>query len=79
MTLPDPHRLQLAGARSAPPISDAERIARREAIDFATANIGLEGFRLSARAKEIGERYVAGDLTLDQFLAEVNDSAVSRD
>jgi hypothetical protein len=53
-----------------PKLTAAELLARRQAADFARANVGLEGFRTSDPEYEaLVERYVTGEFDLDEFLA----------
>ena len=50
---------------------ELERRRRRDGLTFARGSLRLEGFFISAEAEAIGERYVAGELTLDEFVAQV--------
>ena len=53
-----------------PALSATELLARRQAVDFARANVGLEGFRISDPEYEaLVERYASGELDFDEFLA----------
>ena len=58
-------------AASRPAISDAERAQRLAAINFARGSVRYEGGILDAEAEAIGARFVAGDLTLDEYIATV--------
>ena len=50
------------------PITDAERRKRQEAVNFARANVGLEGFKPSEEAEQRAARVVAGELDLAEFV-----------
>lgn len=52
-----------------PKISDEERRKRREAIDYGVASVGLEGFTISAEAAAENERYIDGEITMDELIA----------
>ena len=54
-----------AAARSAQTLSEAERIRRQEAVDFARANVALEGFAPDAATEALFARLIAGELTSD--------------
>lgn len=58
--------------KSAPRISAAERQKRLDAINFARGSVRLEGFVLDARTEEINRRFVDGELTLEEFIAETD-------
>jgi hypothetical protein len=45
-----------------------ERRRREEAVRFADASIGLEGFVVSAAEKVRAERFIAGEIDLAEFL-----------
>jgi hypothetical protein len=49
-------------------ISNEERARRREAVDYAIASVGLEGFVLPIEEKLNAERYVNGEIDLDEYL-----------
>ena len=49
-------------------ISEAERECRREAVDFATASFKLEEVEISKKTQKQAERYINGQLTLDEFV-----------
>lgn len=53
----------------APASSDAERRRRQEAIAYGQASVSLEGFPITADAKELAERFVAGDIGLNEYAA----------
>ncbi|MDR0441345.1 MAG: antitoxin VbhA family protein [Candidatus Accumulibacter sp.] len=53
-----------------PALSATERLARRKAVDFARANVALEGFNVSTPEYEaLVERYASGELDMNEFLA----------
>lgn len=53
---------------TAAPITDAERRKRLEAINFARASVGLEGFKLSEADEQRAARFVAGEIDLSEFV-----------
>jgi Antitoxin VbhA len=53
---------------AAAPLSVAERRKRLEAVRFANASIGLEGFKVSTEAQVRAEQFVAGEIDLAKFL-----------
>ena len=67
------HRLALVeehGERkAASPLTAAGRRDREEAVRFANASIGLEGFRVSAEEQALSDRFVAGEIDLAEFLS----------
>lgn len=50
-------------------ISTEERQRREDAVDFATASIGLDGFKLSPEAVAHAQRYINGEIDLEKYLA----------
>jgi hypothetical protein len=50
-------------------ISDEERQKRLEAVNFARGSVRLEGFILSAEEMAENERYIAGEITIEDMLA----------
>ena len=46
----------------------AERLRREDAVNFARASVGLEGFTLSAQDEANAARLINGDLALAQFV-----------
>ena len=54
--------------QTAAPITDAERRRRQEAVSFARANVGLEGFKLSEAEEQRAARFVAGEIDLAEFV-----------
>ena len=55
-------------ARSA--LSAEERRTREAAVRFADANIGLEGFRVEPEEQARAQRYIDGEIDLDEFLRD---------
>lgn len=49
-------------------ISDAEQSERKKAVAFATASIGLSGFETSEEMKHVGQRYITGEIDLNEFV-----------
>lgn len=49
-------------------LSDAERRKRQEAVNFARANVGLEGFKPSEEAEQRAARFIAGEIELADFV-----------
>ena len=54
--------------RAIEPITEAERRKRQEAVNFARANVGLEGFKPSEEAEQRAARFVAGEIDLAEFV-----------
>ena len=50
------------------PITEAERRKRQEAVNFARANVGLEGFKPSEEAEAQMRRHIAGEIDLTEFV-----------
>ena len=46
-----------------------ERRKRLEAVNFARASVGLEGFKSSEESEQHAARFVAGEITLAEFLS----------
>jgi hypothetical protein len=49
-------------------ISDEERARRLEAVKHARASVGLEGFIIPPEEEEHAQRYVDGEIDLDEYL-----------
>ena len=49
-------------------ISGAERDRRVAAVNYARASVGLEGFSLSAPDEEHAQRFIDGDIDLEEFV-----------
>ncbi len=64
-------------SRAKPLITDEERLARGRGTDVARGSVFLSGFTLSAEAEAITERYVAGELDPDEFIAAIKQSTQS--
>jgi predicted transcriptional regulator len=54
--------------KAKPRISEEERERRQEAVDFAKANIELEGFTRSYEEEIHAQRFVNGEIGLDEYL-----------
>lgn len=53
---------------SKPRLTEAERARRLEAVAYARASIGLEGFTLSQADELHAKRFIAGDIELAAFV-----------
>lgn len=53
---------------TAAPITDDERRKRQEAVNYARASVGLEGFKLSEAEEQRAARFVAGEIDLADFV-----------
>lgn len=51
-------------------ISEDEKNARREAVEYARSSVGLEGVTLSKGLLDIADKYVQGLLTREEFTEE---------
>lgn len=62
--------VQQAGnpAPPAPAISADERKRREEAVNYARASVGLEGFKISEAEKEHARRFINGEIDMPEFL-----------
>jgi hypothetical protein len=49
-------------------ISDVERQRREDAVDFARASVGLEGFTPSEEAEAHARQYINGEIELAEFV-----------
>jgi hypothetical protein len=49
-------------------ISEAEQSERKKAVAFANASIGLSGFEISEEMKHLGQRYITGEIDLNEFV-----------
>lgn len=61
-------------AMDAPPDGD-ERQRRQAAVDFALANVGLSGFTPSEEVQDQMQRFIDGEVGLDEFVNGVMDHA----
>ena len=50
------------------PITEAERRKRQEAVNFARASVGLEGFKPSEAVEQQAARFVGGEIDLAEFV-----------
>ena len=48
--------------------TSGERLQRLEAVDFARASVGLEGFKPSVEDEELARAFMEGEITLDEFI-----------
>jgi len=55
---------------SVPAISAEERAKRQCAVDFARGSVRFEGFILSPEVEELNRRFIEGELTSDEYVAE---------
>ena len=53
-----------------PALSPDERRKREDAVRFANASVGLEGFKVSPEAEARAERFITGDIDLAEFLQQ---------
>ncbi len=49
-------------------ISDTERDRRVAAVNYARASVGLEGFSLSAADEAHAQRFIDGEISLNEFV-----------
>jgi hypothetical protein len=49
-------------------ISDIERSRRQSAVNYARASVGLEGFSLSEADEAHSQRFVDGQISLQEFV-----------
>jgi hypothetical protein len=50
-------------------ISEQERARRKRYTDYAIASVSLEGFQLSETDLKFVDRYINGEMDLDEFVA----------
>lgn len=55
------------------PITQAERRRREAAVNFARANVRLEGFKTTPEEEAHCQRFIAGDIDLAEFVAARQD------
>ncbi len=53
----------------APKISDEERRARQQAVEYAQASVALEGLEQTEAAKAHAQRFIDGEIGLDEYLS----------
>ncbi len=58
-----------------PKIDDEERQARRQAVEYAQASVALEGFEISEPSKKLAQRFIDGEIDLDEYLNTSIDDA----
>ena len=56
------------GTETPAPITEAERRKRQEAVNFARASVGLEGFKPSEEAEAQMRRHIAGEIDLAELV-----------
>ncbi|MDR3300250.1 MAG: antitoxin VbhA family protein [Candidatus Accumulibacter sp.] len=49
------------------PLTAKELLERREAVDFARANVELEGFKAAPEFEVLTERYASGEIDLEEY------------
>lgn len=54
-------------------IDDAEQEKRRALIASAKASVGLEGFVISREMEELSQRFIDGEIDLQELIAEYKD------
>src|SRR5690606_14877975 len=59
-------------------ISDAERSRRQSAVNYARASVGLEGFSLSEADEAHAQRFVDGQISLQEFVQPRADALALR-
>lgn len=57
-------------------ISDAERSRREAAVNYARASVGLEGFSLSEANEAHARRFIAREISLQEFVLPRIDASV---
>lgn len=55
-------------------ISDTERSRRQSAVNYARASVGLEGFSLSEADEAHAQRFVDGQISLQEFVQPRTDA-----
>ncbi|MBT2786751.1 MULTISPECIES: antitoxin VbhA family protein [unclassified Halomonas] len=59
-------------------ISPAERKRREEAVNYGRASVGLEGLKLSEADERHAQRFINGEIELDEFIKIRNESLQKR-
>lgn len=59
-------------------ISTAERKRREEAVNYSRASVGLEGLKLSKADEQHAQRFIDGEIELDEFIKVRNESVQER-
>ena len=57
------------------PITEAERRKRQEAVNFARASVGLEGFKPSPECEAQAVRFINGEIEIAEVIATINEGA----
>lgn len=57
-------------AKSRPALNEVERMRRERAVNFALGSVGLEGFTPSEEAQDQAQRFINGEITLQEFLKQ---------
>lgn len=57
--------------RSTPKISAEERARRKASIDFARGSVCFEGITLTPQIETANMRFIVGELTEDEYTAEL--------
>lgn len=50
-------------------LTESERSERIKAVSFATASLNQSGFEVTEAMQLLGERYINGEIELDEFVA----------
>lgn len=58
-----------------PRIDPQERKRREDAVNYARASVGLEGFRLSEALEQHARRFINGEIDMTEFLKGCSDGA----
>ena len=56
-------------------LSVAERRKRQEAVNFARASVGLEGFKPSPECEAQAVRFINGEIEIAEVIATINEGA----
>ena len=60
---------------AAVPITEAERRKRQEAVNFARASVGLEGFKPSPEDEASSVRFMNGEIEFPEVIETVREQA----
>lgn len=58
-----------------PAITPAERKRREEAVNYARASVGLEGFKIGEAEEQHARRFIDGEIDMPEFLKGRGDGA----
>ena len=61
--------------KNSEPLTDAERRKRQEAVNFARASVGLEGFKPSPECEAQAVRFINGEIEIAEVIATINEGA----